>query len=287
MIDLDPDLLYQLKLFAKAVIMPPHGFITLAFLGLLVARMRRGHGFGTSVALLALILLYLSVSPPVSRWLMAQVEGQAGPALDKTTAVKLMKSDNPPQAVVILGGGQTRDSRERPHANFLAPRALERVHAGARLARWTGLPVLTSAGKPPGSEISGAALMARVLKEDLLTAVRWTETTSRNTADNARMSAALLKRDKVTHVVLVTQAFHMARARAAFRAAGLTVTTAPVGFMSGQDSPYISYWIPRPESRERATRAWHELIGYYWYWFDRNYLGGLTQSEPAPASGKK
>jgi uncharacterized SAM-binding protein YcdF (DUF218 family) len=115
--------------------------------------------------------------------------------------------------------------------------------------------------------------MARVLRDDLLTAVRWTEDGSFDTADNAAMTARELLADNVSHILLVTQAFHMPRAMSAFEANGLQVTPAPVGFQAGQGAQMQSYWIPLMASRERAAHAWRELIGQGWYWLNRNYLG--------------
>jgi uncharacterized SAM-binding protein YcdF (DUF218 family) len=57
--------------------------------------------------------------------------------------------------------------------------------------------------------------------------VRWAENRSRNTHENAQLSAAILKRDGVKRVVLVMHGFDIRRARAEFVAAGLEVVPAP------------------------------------------------------------
>ena len=63
-------------------------------------------------------------------------------------------------------------------------------------------------------------------------AVRWAEDRSRNTHENARFSAALLKADGVATVVLVAHSMDMPRARAEFAAAGIATVAAPTGLTS-------------------------------------------------------
>ena len=53
---------------------------------------------------------------------------------------------------------------------------------------------------------------------------------SRDTAENATQMAALLQRDGVRRIALVTDAWHMPRAMGCFRHAGFTVTAYPVDY---------------------------------------------------------
>ena len=54
--------------------------------------------------------------------------------------------DQPPQAIVILGGDTLRGASQTPIVH-LGPLSLERVRAGALLARRTGLPILVTGGR--------------------------------------------------------------------------------------------------------------------------------------------
>jgi uncharacterized SAM-binding protein YcdF (DUF218 family) len=278
-IDIDPTLALTLKSFVWHVLVPPNLFITLAaVLALLMFfRGRRRGRAGTMLMLLCFIAFYLSVFPPGSRALMTYVEKDAGVALDEAKALELMTGNNKPQALVILGGGAVADAREKPDESNLSPMALERAVAGARIARWTRLPVLTTGGKLRESTQSEADIMARVLRKDLLVAVRWTESGSFDTADNASMTAQILNKENIKHILLVTHAFHMPRATAAFEAQGFTVTKAPIGFMASQGQPIWTYWIPHSLSRQRASWAYHELAGALWYHLRRTYLKPLTE----------
>src|SRR3546814_19229668 len=59
------------------------------------------------------------------------------------------------------------------------------------------------------------------------------EAQSRNTAENARLTAALVGQGDGRPWLLVTSAWHMPRAVASFRAAGLEVRAYPVDFRTG------------------------------------------------------
>jgi uncharacterized SAM-binding protein YcdF (DUF218 family) len=171
-----------------------------------------------------------------------------------------------------------RDARELPYNETLAPMALQRVVAGARIARWTRLPILTTGGRLRKDAAAEAEVMARLLREELLIAVRWIESGSFDTADNASMTAEILGKENIKRIVLVTHAFHMPRATKAFETQGFTVTKAPIGFLAAQGQPFWTYWIPDSISRDRAGWAYHELVGALWYHLRRTYLAPLTQS---------
>ena len=71
--------------------------------------------------------------------------------------------------------------------------------------------------------------MAASLEREFGVPVRWVETRSRTTHENAVLSAAVLKRDGIDRVVLVTHVFDTRRAIAEFEAQGLSVVVAPTG----------------------------------------------------------
>ncbi len=85
------------------------------------------------------------------------------------------------------------------------------------------MPVLVSGGRPLRAENSEAAVMAGILKNEFGIAVRWREEQSQDTAGRSVTRRKSCARPGITRVVLVTQAFHMPRARLLFeggRAAG-------------------------------------------------------------------
>ena len=93
---------------------------------------------------------------------------------------------------------------------------LERVRYGARIARATDLPILVSGGAVRGAPPE-ALLMRNALVNEFAVPVRWMETRSRDTHENAVNSAEMLKADGVQRVILVGHSFDFPRTRARVR----------------------------------------------------------------------
>lgn len=164
-------------------------------------------------------------------------------------------------AIVVLDGGRSPGAREWARDGCAAPKAqtLERLRYGAELQRRTGLPILVS-GDGAGD------LMARCLERDFGVPCRFSETRSRNTQENADLSAPLLRQAGIARILLVTHFWHMPRAAAAFRRAGLEVIPAPMGF-AGRERENVSVFafLPSPAGVVASYWALHELVGLLFY----------------------
>ena len=80
-----------------------------------------------------------------------------------------------------------------------------------------------------------------------------------------RMSAQILKPAGIRRVVLVTQAFHMSRARQLFEAAGLEVIPAPTDFKGSRDGPLETFdFLPQAKAIQTSYYALHEWLGLAW-----------------------
>ncbi|MCM8738538.1 YdcF family protein [Azospirillum sp. A1-3] len=172
-------------------------------------------------------------------------------------------------AILVLSAGRSWSAREyglQPAAGGM-PDALylERLHYGAFLAGRTGLPLLVSGGLGDGGAVPSLAAIGRTtLERDFhLSDVR-VEERSRTTAENARESAAIARAAGWRRVFLVTHAWHMPRAKAAFRAAGLEVVPAPTAFVHGGGLEADAL-LPSPRALTRSAYALHEWIGRFWY----------------------
>ncbi|MCC7059047.1 MAG: YdcF family protein [Burkholderiaceae bacterium] len=247
----------------ELLVLPPAAALWLIVLGIWLSAHRARAG--RALAMFGVLATLLLSSQAVGQWLIGFVERGAGVALDEKALRALVAGADAPRAIVILGGGLRADERERPQPVWPNARTTARVLHGAWVARITGLPVLVSGGTPPGGETSEAALMKRMLEQQLATPVRWVEDLSLDTAGNARGSAALLLPGARRRIVLVTHAYHMPRALAVFRRAGFTPVPAPLGFHGSPPSIGLLSWLPSAEGVMVNWLAAHEAIGGLWY----------------------
>jgi uncharacterized SAM-binding protein YcdF (DUF218 family) len=87
------------------------------------------------------------------------------------------------------------------------------------------------------------------------------EEASRNTRENATMTAALLRQRGIDRILLVTSALHMERARRHFVAEGLSVEPAPTDFEAVPEVEGVLRFLPDAESLLGSARAFKELVG--------------------------
>lgn len=143
--------------------------------------------------------------------------------------------------------------------------AMQRLRYGARLAKATNLPVLVSGGLHFGQPPSEAQIMADSLAEDFDITARWLEGESRTTWENALYTAKILQAEGIQRVLLVTDAWHMPRSRWSYEQLGFSVTSAPVGFLSGANSRPLNGWMPESKALWQNTALLNEAIGALLY----------------------
>ncbi len=167
-------------------------------------------------------------------------------------------------AIVILGGGrEVNDPAWQGDQPSLM--AMQRLRYGARLAKATNLPVLVSGGLHFGQPPSEAQIMADSLAEDFDITARWLEGESRTTWENALYTAKILQAEGIQRVLLVTDAWHMPRSRWSYEQLGFSVTSAPVGFLSGANSRPLNGWMPESKALWQNTALLNEAIGALLY----------------------
>ena len=102
--------------------------------------------------------------------------------------------------------------------------------------------------------------MRRFMEEDLELPVRWVESASSNTHENALFSAVILGKESIRGIILVTSSPHMTRAAAEFAAAGFEVTAAPAEMATRDELSALSF-VPSATALYRSNSALYELIG--------------------------
>ena len=239
----------------KAILLPPAGLLVLYAAGMLAARRRPR--LGKRLCHSAVALLYL-LSTGAGSWLLVHPLEALEPALAGPAPQA--------QAIVVLSAGRIRHSPE--YGNHAVPDfvAQERMTYAATLARRTGLPLLVTGGllSDHPDEEPLALGMKRLFESAYQLPVRWTENASANTAENASMSAAILKRDGVARIILVTDAMHMRRARLAFQREGLSVTPGPTFYLASREFDPFDL-LPTAENLRRSWYALYEWLGLLRY----------------------
>jgi uncharacterized SAM-binding protein YcdF (DUF218 family) len=242
------DIGFSLLKLIGALVVPPASVILLLLAGLLLRRSLPR----TSWAMLWLgtISLVVFSTPITSHWFSVLASDVR--ALDP-------KAIPQAQAIVILGGG-TRQNAEEYGGDTLKWITLERVRYGAKLARETGLPVAVTGGVV-FKGTPEADLMRDALEREFGVPVKWAESGSRNTRENASRTAALLEAEGIRTVLLVTHGLHMPRALAEFEAVGLQPIAAPTVPQREYEFDGVFDFVPNAGSLYGSYYAMHEIIG--------------------------
>ncbi len=213
-----------------------------------------------------LAVLWATSLPVVADTFLASLErGIAGPNVASD-----MASPAAPGAIIVLGGDGATFFRGGVRQLDVGALSLARLRGAAVLARQTGLPVLITGGSVMPASGPIAIAMADSLQTDFAVKTRWVETASRDTWENAALSAPMLRHDGITTAYLVTHPWHMRRALMAFRAAsfkvgGFKVIAAPLSLDGKADPADPQAWLPHMAAWQKSYFAAHEWIGCFWY----------------------
>jgi uncharacterized SAM-binding protein YcdF (DUF218 family) len=140
--------------------------------------------------------------------------------------------------------------------------ALDRLRHGIELSRKTGIPVMVTGGKGWGAEVSSeneAEISKRVAREAFEFDIKWTESNSRDTQENAFVSKKLLNKQGINKIALVTHSWHMPRSLTAFQKVGFEVTPAPMGFVADKKVDIISL-LPNGAALHSTSVIFRELV---------------------------
>ncbi|MBB4867738.1 uncharacterized SAM-binding protein YcdF (DUF218 family) [Pseudomonas nitritireducens] len=247
-----------IRFILKQFFMPPGLLLLLLFLGFVL---RRRYPRFSSLCFLSGFLGLLLMSLPVTvEWGARQLERQQEPLRQTEWAALAQRAD----AIVVLGAGRVRGDRawDEDQPGLMAR---ERIRYAARLAKASGLPVLTSGGLHYGTPPSEARIMAQSLQDDYGVPVRWEEGRSRTTWENAQFSAQMLHEAGIRRVVLVTSAIHMPRSVWSFEKAGFEVVPAPAGYIGTDDAVPLGGWLPEGRAIWQSGQLLNEAIGLVGY----------------------
>lgn len=241
-------MLFLLKKIVSALILPPASLILLAFLGLWLTRSHPKTG--RTLAALSLTTLLILSLPVTGNALLQSLE--TAPPISESHLKDI-------QAIVILGGGKNNEAPEFGNQDTVSRWTLQRLRYGAFLQQLTGKPILVTGGAPFGGQTE-ATTMAQTLQRDFHANDIWTENQSKDTAENATLSATILKDHGIQRIALVSQAWHLPRAVQLFEREGLTVYPASTGYTT-LEKQLIAEWLPNANSLDKSSIALKEYLG--------------------------
>ncbi len=184
----------------------------------------------------AIILIIVSLFTPLFPRAVVYVFNHLPLPTLPTDAVK-----SPPTAYVVLGGGLTNDNNNQIILNGYS---LNRIRTAATAYHDFPLPIILSGAEAPWMS---QWLIEHGIDEPI------SENASMNTCENARFTA---KRVPLYHVYLVTDSYHMTRARRQFALNGInsTAINAPL--------PVNLDWIEPAQNLSHSRRAVYEIAAY-------------------------
>ena len=245
-----------LKPLLTSVLMPPLAPLLLALVGLVLAFLKKRGGL--LLVTLSLAALWLVSCHGTAVWLARH----ALPQFEPVFAAQLQARQV--QAVVVLGGGLLPEAPEYGGTAQPSDGTAARLRYGATLAQAAGLPLAFTGGRGWAANSvqreSEATVAARVLRHSYGITPRWLESESRDTAENARLLAPLLARDGVSRIALVTHAWHLPRALAAFERSGLSVVPAPMGYVLPLENGALQ-WLPSARGLLASREVLRECLG--------------------------
>jgi uncharacterized SAM-binding protein YcdF (DUF218 family) len=244
----------------SALVMPPVPLLILVLAG--ARLMFRRRLLAWLLVMLGVVGIWMSCTTALSLGLTQWLVRPSIPLLDSQVA-DLKRA--PRTAIVVLGGGRRLLAPEYG-LSTLHERSIERLRFGLWLARETALPVAFSGGVGHGAPTgtSEAEIAARIADREFGRPLRWTETESRDTRENAIRTVALLQPQGIDQIVLVTHGYHMPRALRNFQRAAegrkITIVPASMG-MPASRRLGVSDWLPSADGFEGTRLALHEWLG--------------------------
>lgn len=257
--------MFWLKKFISFWLMPLPFCLTLLAAGLVLSLAgKRAARLGRLLASLGAILLLLVSNKVVSNRLILPLERTYASQPEVKPGEAPPPELAPCSFIVVLGGGHN-DMVGNAALTKLSSSALARIVEAVRLSRILPRAQLVVSGPASYNGVTHASILSRAAISLGVDPARIVQVdTARDTEDE---SQAVKARVGSARVALVTSGWHMPRAAALFRKAGVEVIPCPTDFLGRVNAGvHPDDWTWDTESLERSTFAVRERVGYLWVW---------------------
>jgi len=257
-------MLFWLKKVISFGLMPLTVALVLLAAGLWLMRSDRRMRLGRTLVILGVGLLAFFSHQVVGTRLAQSLEAHHPPIPELTANSPLPPELARCRYVVVLGGGHG-DVAGLPATSKLSPNALGRLVEGVRLIQALPGAKLIVSGPAAGTNPTHASVLAQAaitlgVAPDRILKIE----TARDTEDEAR---AVRELTGTVPVAMVTSAWHMPRAAALFRKAGVDTLPCPADFL-GKPNPDWRWTdlVWDVNGLDKSTLAVRERIGFLWVW---------------------
>jgi uncharacterized SAM-binding protein YcdF (DUF218 family) len=259
----------NLKLFIELLLSPLSIMVMLLVAGVILNFSKRHFSLGRRMLISGAVILLLFMLSPLAEFLIRNLEKQYLPMLSPPVSPKIDK-------IVILSA-YGEGNRYFPITSNLSEEMLGRLTEGLRLYhQLPGARLIVSGGVINQGDEPLAKMMADFLRqmgvpaEDIVT-----EAKSRNTYENLTEVSKLIG---ASPFILVTSACDLPRAVGVARKLQMNPLPAPACIWALQHYPtkmnvaqlsrdlLIGFAHPSTTRLARIQRAYHEYLGFVWYW---------------------
>ena len=254
------------------LLLPSNLLIGVGIVGLLLL-LTRFFTLGRKLVAASVLLIAICGFSPIGKLLLYPLEARFPPWDDTRGA---------PDGIVVLGGAIEPDL-SAAHGTAVFGPSIDRIVAAAELAhRYPNARLVFTGGNAhlgSGDAAREADFALPVLESFGLSKDRLImERRSRNTQENAEFSKAMVAPKTGERWLLVTSAYHMARAVGIFRKAGFAVEPYPVDWRLGGREDVLKFSRIYLGGLGRIDTASREWLGLFAYWI----TGKTSEFLPGP-----
>lgn len=238
----------------------PAGFAVLSALGCLLFLAWGWKRTGLTVLVCGTLYMWLAATPVVAAFLASSLERQY--------PVVPVQNLTPADVIVVLGGSIDAPTPLNPNPDV--QESVDRVIHAARLFKAGLAPRIIASGgqlfpdpdRGPEAEYTAQLLGQLGVSETSILQ----EGNSRNTYENGVLTARLMAESGFETALLVTSAWHMPRALAVFRRAGIRVTPVSIDTLSSSINTGFPFgYLPSADALLKSTICLKEWIGFAVY----------------------